>query len=102
MAARLQLRNRSEAPLGRSRTERKVHLVPEHDETPAATPVVTGPRRRRRAIRLVGVAAVAALAFGGCQGQVSDGFLPRAVSEGWQRVTDLWVGSWIAVLAVAR
>jgi cytochrome c oxidase subunit II len=77
-----------------------VHLVPEHDETPAATPAVTGPRRRRRAIRLVGVAAVAALALGGCQGQVSDGFLPRAVSEGGQRVTDLWVGSWIAVLAV--
>jgi cytochrome c oxidase subunit 2 len=43
---------------------------------------------------------VAALALGGCQGQVSDGFLPRAVSEGGQRVTDLWVGSWIAVLAV--
>ena len=43
---------------------------------------------------------MAALALGGCQGQVSDGFLPRAVSEGGQRVTDLWVGSWIAVLAV--
>jgi cytochrome c oxidase subunit II len=90
----------SEAPLGRSRTERKVHLVPEHDETPAAMPSVTGPRPRRRAMRVAGVAAAAALTLGGCQGQVSNGFLPDAVSEGGQRVTDLWVGSWMAVLLV--
>ena len=77
-----------------------MHLVPEHDETSAATPVVTEPRRRRRAAQVVGVAALAALALGGCQGEVSNGFLPKAVSEGGQRVTDLWVGSWIAVLLV--
>ena len=77
-----------------------MHLVPEHDDTPAATSTVTGTRRHRRAVRGLGVAAGAVLALGGCQGQISNGFLPTAVTEGGQRVTDLWVGSWIAVLLV--
>jgi len=31
---------------------------------------------------------------------VQDGLLPRGVTEGAERVTNLWVGSWIAALAV--
>lgn len=41
-----------------------------------------------------------ALVLGGCQGQLSNGYLPGAVSDTGRRVTDLWVGSWIAVLGV--
>ena len=74
--------------------------MPEHDDTAAATPVVTSAGRRRRAIRVAGLAAISGLALAGCQGQLSNGFLPQAVSDSGERVTDLWVGSWIAVLAV--
>ena len=74
--------------------------MPEHDDTPAATPAVTSAGRRRRAVRVAGLAAVSGLALTGCQGQLSNGFLPQAVSDSGERVTDLWVGSWIAVLAV--
>ena len=81
-----------------------MHLVPEHEDTPAASPVVTTvvgqPGRRRTALRIAGIAGIAALALSGCQGKVSDGFLPPVVSDSGQRVTDLWIGSWIAVLAV--
>jgi cytochrome c oxidase subunit 2 len=76
-----------------------VHLVPEHDDTPGM-PAVTSAGRGRRAVRVAAVAAVSALALAGCQGQLSNGFLPEAVSDSGKRVTDLWVGSWIAVLAV--
>jgi cytochrome c oxidase subunit 2 len=76
-----------------------VHLVPEHDDTPA-TPAVTSAGRGRRAVRVAAVAAVSGLALAGCQGQLSDGFLPQAVSDSGKTVTQLWVGSWIAVLAV--
>jgi cytochrome c oxidase subunit 2 len=76
-----------------------VHLVPQHDDTPA-TPAVTSAGRGRRAVRVAALAAVSGLALAGCQGQLSDGFLPTAVSDSGRRVTDLWVGSWIAVLAV--
>jgi cytochrome c oxidase subunit 2 len=88
--------------------ERKVHLVPEHEDTPAATPtaspvvtpVVTETGRRRRAVRVGGVAALAALALSGCANKASDGYLPPVVSDSGQRVSDLWIGSWIATLAV--
>ena len=73
--------------------------MPEHDDTPA-TPAVTSAGRGRRAVRVAAVAAVSGLALAGCQGQLSNGFLPEAVSDSGRRVTDLWVGSWIAVLAV--
>jgi cytochrome c oxidase subunit 2 len=76
-------------------------LVPEHDDTPAAAPVATTvATTRRRGLRLTGLVAVSALALSGCQGQVANGFLPDTISDSGQRVTDLWVGSWIAVLAV--
>ncbi|MCU1537043.1 MAG: cytochrome c oxidase, subunit [Humibacillus sp.] len=83
-----------------------MHLVPQHDDTPTVTSTVTAPTARSarprstRALRVLGVATTAALLLGGCQGQASNGFLPDAVSEGGQRVTDLWRGSWMAVLAV--
>lgn len=73
--------------------------MPEHDDTPA-TPAVTSAGRGRRAVRVAAVAAVSGLALAGCQGQLSDGFLPQAVSDSGKTVTQLWVGSWIAVLAV--
>lgn len=44
--------------------------------------------------------SLAALALSGCAGRVEDGFLPRAVTEGGERVTTLWNGAWIAALAV--
>ncbi len=40
------------------------------------------------------------MALSGCQYSVKDGFLPKAVTEGGVRVTNLWVGAWIALLAV--
>lgn len=75
------------------RSERKVHVVPEHVDTPGVT-------RRRRWIRYAGIATISAVALTGCQGKLSNGFLPDAVSDSGVRVTHLWVGSWIAVLAV--
>lgn len=46
------------------------------------------------------LAALAAVALAGCQGQLSNGYLPDTVSDSGERVTDLWVGSWIAVFGV--
>ncbi|WP_245603800.1 aa3-type cytochrome oxidase subunit II [Intrasporangium oryzae] len=75
--------------------------MPELDDTPAAVPpVTTVATTRRRGLRLTGLVAVGMLALSGCQGQVSNGYLPNAVSDSGVRVTNLWVGSWIAVLAV--
>jgi cytochrome c oxidase subunit 2 len=56
--------------------------------------------RRRRWFRYAGIATISAVALTGCQGKLSNGFLPEAVSDSGVRVTHLWVGSWIAVLAV--
>jgi cytochrome c oxidase subunit 2 len=56
--------------------------------------------RRRRWFRYAGIATISAAALTGCQGKLSNGFLPDAVSDSGVRVTHLWVGSWIAVLAV--
>lgn len=70
-----------------------MHLVPEHVDTSVVRP-------RRRRIRIAAIAAVSAISLAGCQGQVSNGFLPEAISDSGERVTDLWVGSWIALLGV--
>ncbi len=42
----------------------------------------------------------AAVALSGCQYKLSDGFLPHGVTEEAARVRTLWVGAWIALLAV--
>ncbi|MEP7161253.1 MAG: cytochrome c oxidase subunit II [Dermatophilaceae bacterium] len=50
---------------------------------------------------IAAIAALAALALTGCSTEeLSRGFLPRGASTGAQRVQDLWVGGWIAALAV--
>ena len=46
------------------------------------------------------VASLLAVALSGCAGRVQDGFLPRAATQGGERVTTLWNGAWIAALAV--
>jgi cytochrome c oxidase subunit 2 len=46
------------------------------------------------------VAGLSALVLSGCAGRVEDGLLPRGVTQGAERVTNLWVGSWIAALLV--
>ena len=61
------------------------------------------PHRRRTLVRTATTASLAALvvlALSGCAGRVQDGFLPRAVTQNGQHVTNLWVGSWIAALGV--
>jgi cytochrome c oxidase subunit 2 len=72
--------------------------VPQHD---FSTPRRTG--RRLGVLLLVG-ATVAAL-LGGCasgdlRGDASTGWLPPAVTEEGVRVTNLWIGAWIALIAV--
>jgi cytochrome c oxidase subunit 2 len=61
------------------------------------------PHRRRTLVRTATTASLAALvvlALSGCAGRVQDGFLPRAVTQNGQHVTNLWVGAWIAALGV--
>lgn len=89
-----------------------MHLVPEHDDTAAATVVASRPTtgaaragssstsRRRKSLILAGWAGFSVVALAGCQGKLSNGFLPDTISDSGRRVTDLWVGSWIAVLCV--
>ncbi|QKE84533.1 cytochrome c oxidase subunit II [Arthrobacter sp. NEB 688] len=66
----------------------------------------SSPRRpRRRLGTTVLVGALATLALGGCasgdlRGDASTGWLPHAVTEGGERVTTLWIGAWIALIAV--
>ncbi|MCB1300467.1 MAG: cytochrome c oxidase subunit II [Tetrasphaera sp.] len=61
---------------------------------------------RRRSRAGLGLALTAAvLSLGGCglagaQGRVQDGYLPQGATEGAERVRSLWIGSWIAALAV--
>ena len=50
--------------------------------------------------RLAVVAAGAALALSGCSGSASRGWLPKGASSDAERVTNLWVNSWIAALVV--
>ena len=40
------------------------------------------------------------LALSGSAGRVPDGLLPRGVTQGAERVTNLWVAAWIAALVV--
>lgn len=60
-------------------------------------------RRKRAGLGLVLTAAL--LSLGGCglagaQGKLSNGYLPEGATEGAERVRTLWIGSWIAALAV--
>jgi cytochrome c oxidase subunit 2 len=62
---------------------------------------VSAPRpQRRRTWTTAALAALTGLALSGCEGSFQDGFLPKAVTDHGVRVTNLWVGSWIAALAV--
>ena len=49
---------------------------------------------------MAAAAGLTSLALTGCAGRVEDGLLPRGVTQGAERVTTLWVGSWIAALLV--
>lgn len=49
---------------------------------------------------MAAAAGLTSLALTGCAGRVEDGLLPRGVTQGAERVTNLWVGSWIAALLV--
>ncbi len=40
------------------------------------------------------------LTLTGCAGSFENGYLPHGITEGADRVTSLWVGAWIAALAV--
>ena len=67
---------------------------------------VQHPRRRRwGATRTAVLAAVVAIAVTGCSAEAQRGWLPGTddgtqVTNQTERVTNLWVGSWIAALAV--
>jgi cytochrome c oxidase subunit 2 len=60
------------------------------------------PHRRRTLARTTTatLAALAATTLSGCAGRAEDGFLPRAVTQNGEHVTNLWNGAWIAALAV--
>ena len=59
------------------------------------------PRSRSRALRVGVLSVVAALIKKKCEhGQFVNGFLPQGVTEGADRVTTLWVWSWIALFGV--
>ncbi|WP_377642030.1 cytochrome c oxidase subunit II [Oryzobacter terrae] len=69
--------------------------------------VLTTPRRARGRLgtwALLGALSAAALT--GCataedlRGDASTGWLPHAVTENGERITSLWIGAWIAALAV--
>lgn len=68
--------------------------MPQHDHF--------NPRPRgRRAAKWTALAVGAMVALSGCElGSAKDGYLPQGVTENSERVRDLWVGSWIALLAV--
>lgn len=66
-------------------------------------PRTTSPRRSRVGVGLALTALV--LSLGGCglagaQGKFENGYLPEGATEGAERVRTLWIGSWIAALAV--
>ncbi|WP_140458752.1 cytochrome c oxidase subunit II [Cellulomonas oligotrophica] len=62
------------------------------------------PRRTRRAVAAAVLVTVAALVLSGCSDVVQRGWLPgysdQEVTDQTGRVVSLWVGSWIAALAV--
>lgn len=59
--------------------------------------------RYTRALKLSGLGGVAVLALTGCSQEVRNGWMPigdSAPTDNAQNILDLWVGSWIAALAV--
>ena len=64
------------------------------------------PRRRARRLAVGALlGAMVAVLLGGCagaemRGDVSTGWLPPAVTEAGETVTTLWIGAWIAAIAV--
>jgi len=63
------------------------------------------PRRTRRpALKWAGLAAVVAVALSGCSAEVERGWLPGSseneITDQTGRITNLWVGSWVAALLV--
>ncbi|HEY0216066.1 MAG TPA: cytochrome c oxidase subunit II, partial [Cellulomonas sp.] len=63
------------------------------------------PRRPRRTrLAVAGLATVVALALAGCSPEVQRGWLPGSsdaeVTDQTGRITNLWVGSWVAALIV--
>ncbi|MGL5912222.1 MAG: aa3-type cytochrome oxidase subunit II [Phycicoccus sp.] len=72
--------------------------MPEHDLLPRR-------RQRRRAGSVALVAVLSAMSLSACasdelRGDASTGWLPPAVTVGGERVTTLWIGAWIAAIAV--
>ncbi len=57
-------------------------------------------RRRSRTATWSVLAVSAALALSGCEHTLSNGFLPQGVTQEAARVRTLWIGAWIALLAV--
>ncbi len=83
----------------RGQQTRKVLPLRRHDDTPA--------RAQRRGWTLAGVALACSLVLSGCAGNgtASTGWLPQGtngaeITNQTARVTSLWVGTWIAALAV--
>ncbi len=64
------------------------------------------PRSRRRRTWSLGIAltlgalTLSSCGLAGAQGSVTNGYLPHGITEGADRVRQLWIGSWIAALAV--
>ncbi len=71
-------------------------------ETPTPAPVRSSLAARR--LRAAGVAAATVLLLTGCSSEVRRGWLPgnsdAEITDHTGRVVNLWVGSWIAALAV--
>ncbi|WP_392542350.1 cytochrome c oxidase subunit II [Oryzobacter telluris] len=66
---------------------------------------LTTPRRTHRLGVWALLGVLSAVTLTGCasdelRGDASTGWLPHAVTEGGERITSLWIGAWIAALAV--
>ncbi|STD09974.1 Cytochrome c oxidase subunit 2 precursor [Dermatophilus congolensis] len=66
--------------------------------TQQLTPTRSRARRLTTAVGTLGLLMVALTACG--KGDISTGWLPYGATTGAQRVTQLWIGMWIAALAV--
>ena len=63
--------------------------------------ILMRPSRRRSRTATWSVLVVgAAMALSGCEHTLSNGFLPQGVTQEAARVRTLWIGAWIALLAV--